>query len=193
MTTTAFVVELLVIGMGALGWVAFLILAIFGYSWTQAVRIDAPLLLIPGLSVTYVLGILTDRLADRIFQRWAERLRRQRFDTPDEYVEVRTRIYMRSKGLRALYEYNRSRLRICRGWAVNAALVAVTFNLFVWLRVPDASPRLQLSLFATVAGAILVTAAWSVWRNMADNEYRNLALQGGLLSAVPGSRGVRGK
>ena len=41
MATTALFVELIVIGVSATAWVAFLVLAIFGYSWLTFERFSS--------------------------------------------------------------------------------------------------------------------------------------------------------
>lgn len=114
MSTTSLFVELVVIGIGAALWVSLAIFSVFDYTWVPFDKAMSLPAIILGLSLIYVLGIVVDRLADRIFQLRNEPLCRKWFESSEDYHRARTLIYIRSETLRDLFGYSRSRLRICR-------------------------------------------------------------------------------
>jgi len=181
MSTTNLFVELIVIGVGAVFWIALVILSVFNYTWVPFDKIISLPTLVPALSVIYVLGIVVDRLADWIFHFWAESLCRKWFESLEEYHAARTLIYTRAESLRDLFEYSRSRLRICRGWALNCILIVSSLNLFIWVRLPADEVRLKLSMFGSLSLGIFALGAWRAWYGLANNEYRRLLEQSTLL------------
>lgn len=67
MNTTHFFVELLVIGAGALVWLVLLVAALLGYDLSDVLdELLHPAAIVPLLPAVYVLGILTDRIADKL-------------------------------------------------------------------------------------------------------------------------------
>jgi len=75
MNTTNLFVELIVIGVGAFIWLILLVLSVFGYAWIPIEHMLAPAVTIPMLAVIYVLGIISDRIADTVFDAiWSDDL-----------------------------------------------------------------------------------------------------------------------
>ena len=182
MSTTNLFVELVVIGVGALAWVVLLVLSVFGWNWVPTEKVFSTVALIPLLSLIYVLGIVSDRIADSIFEKWwNDNLRKERFPDINDYHAARRQILTRSERLSELLEYGRSRLRICRGWALNSVLIAVALNLFVWMRLTGSSLALSLSLFGTVAVLSFAIASWYTWRKLTVTEYRKVEEQAAFL------------
>lgn len=179
MSTTNLFVELVVIGTGAALWVSLAIFSVFDYTWVSFDRVLSIPALIPGLSLIYVLGIVVDRLADWVFEYWAKSLCREWFASPKEYHYARTLIYTRSDALKALFEYSRSRLRICRGWTINCMFIIGFLNTFVWIRLPaaDFRLRLKLSVFGSLAFGLFALGSWRAWYRLAGKEYRKLSEQ----------------
>jgi hypothetical protein len=181
MSTTNLFVELIVIGIGAAFWVVFVILSIFNYTWVPFDKLMSLPAIVPGLSVIYVLGIVVDRLADWVFHFRAESLCLKWFRSLEEYYTARTLIYTRSESLRELFEYSRSRLRICRGWVINCILIVCGLNLFIWFRLSPSDGRLKLSIFGSLSLGLFALGAWHAWYGLASNEYRRLLEQSTLL------------
>ncbi len=116
MSTTNLFVELIVIGTGAAFWIVLAIFTVFNRAFVTLDNLMSWPALIPVLSIIYVAGIIVDRWADKIFSFiWRDSLRAKWFKTEDDYYAARTLIYTQSDSLRDLFEYSRSRLRICRG------------------------------------------------------------------------------
>lgn len=176
MTTTELFVEILIIGFGALIWLFLFLVSIVGHSWlTQASTLSSWFSLGLTLAVTYVFGIIIDRLADFLFGKWDKKLRFTVFqDGPGVYQEARTVIYGTSESLRNWFQYGRSRLRICRGWSINCLLCIISLNLFIWIRLPSSAPRLPLSIFGSFVFLFILLGAIRVWHSLTKAEYRRL-------------------
>jgi len=182
MSTTNLFVELIVIGVSASAWLALLLLTAFGWRWIPVQPVLSPTALVPLLAVTYLLGIITDRVADSIFERlWTERVRSPEFANRDEYHEARHEVLLGSERLAELIEYGRSRLRICRGWALNGVLLAIAIALFAWRRIPDPAVAWRVALFGTGASLAVAAGAWFSWRKLSATEYRKLREQAAML------------
>ncbi|HVF86841.1 MAG TPA: hypothetical protein VM866_04595 [Pyrinomonadaceae bacterium] len=182
MSTTNLFVELIVIGVGALAWVVLLVLSVAGWQWVPIEKVFSTGALVPLLSIVYVLGIVSDRIADSVFESlWNDKLRRKRFPDVDDYHAARRHILTRSERLSDLLEYGRSRLRICRGWTLNSMLIATSLNVFLWTRLPDSSLTPSLSLFGTIAFLTFAAASWYTWRKLTATEYRKVQEQAAYL------------
>lgn len=167
MNTTSLFVELLIIGVAAFIWAALLILTLFGYEWIQEDRLFSMLTILPGITIIYVLGIVTDRAADAFFETWFQGEERDM-----EYYKSRQIVFTRSDRLSDILEYGRSRLRICRGWAFNSVFIFITLNSFVWIRLQADTPRNAISLFGSVAIILLAYACWLAWKKLDRAEFQ---------------------
>ncbi len=178
MGTTNLFVELVVIGVGALTWLVLLVFSVFGWEWVPTEKVFSTVALVPLLSLIYILGIVSDRIADSLFERfWNVRLRKRRFPDIHDYYAARRQILTGSDRLSELLEYGRSRMRICRGWVLNATLIAVTLNLFVWTRLIQSRFALPLSLFGTITALLFALGSWYTWKGLSETEYRKVKEQ----------------
>src|SRR2546423_1362031 len=142
MSTTNLFVELLVIGVGAAGWVTLFTLAALGYD-TAFVKglLSTPAAIVPGVVAVYLLGIITDRIADSALQFLrTERKRLVYFPSTNEAFKTRDYVLTKSPYFAAQFEYNRSRQRICRGWIFNFVFLAIGLNTLLCVR-PEAFAR----------------------------------------------------
>jgi xanthine/uracil permease len=125
--TTQLFVELLIIGIGVAIWLALGAAAVVHYSPHQQLpALDQPIIA-AGVGVAYVTGILVDRIARRLFEP-LERCHQSRIfgEDPQPSPEDRERyVHARGSALGDQILYNRSRLRICRAWTLNFALIAL--------------------------------------------------------------------
>lgn len=178
MNTTNLFVELIVIGIGALTWTLLVLLTALGFDWLPIDRAFSIEALVPVLSIVYVLGIITDRVADAIFDRWwSDDLRSEHFGERQEYYRARRQILTSSERLSDLLEYGRSRLRIARGWTLNAILIAMGLNLFVWTRLRQSQMAARLSVVGTLFLLTLAAGAWYAWQSISLAEYRKIKEQ----------------
>jgi hypothetical protein len=81
--------------------------------------------------------------------------------------------------------HGRSRLRICRGWALNAVLIAVALNLFIWIRLSRSAVAPLLSLFGAVTILLFALASWYTWKKLTVTEYRKVKEQAAFLVGAP--------
>lgn len=182
MSTTDLFVELIIIGMGSAIWIFFLITSIFGLSWIDSSKFLSLTTLIPFLSLTYVVGIVFDRIADTLFEWiWAKKLFRKYYENKDNFHDDRRIVYVHEGRLANLLEYGRSRLRICRGWALNSILILLTLNLFVWTRIPDFHLKIQMSLFGSFFCIFLICGTWFSWYRLTLNDFRRVKEQASFL------------
>lgn len=182
MNTTNLFVELLVIGFGAAIWLALLLAAIFGLALPPAALSTEVLVLATPL--VYLLGIVVDRAADRVFETlWEEDLLRAKtsgepFVGDEDYFRRRRYVLNHSEALAKELQYDRSRLRICRGWALNAAVAAVALNVLVWVRWHGGALPWRLSIVGAVGFLGLAWACQRAWRSLASKQYDKIARQG---------------
>ena len=182
MNTTDLFVELVIIGIGALLWIPLILIGLFDYSWISLVgwttSLDpalAILALIPVLSITYVLGILVDRMGDITFHPFDKLIRRNHFRNPVDYQRARTTIYNQSESLSNWFQYGRSRLRICRGWTVNSVLCLVGIYLSTRSLKPGDCSKIELALMGRLLFCLLGVAAIVTWYLLTRNEYKRLS------------------
>ncbi|MGF1568721.1 MAG: hypothetical protein ACFCVD_11745 [Nodosilinea sp.] len=182
MSTTDLFVELIIIGMGSAIWIFFLATSIFSFSWVDSDKLFSLPALIPFLSLTYVIGIVIDRVADTLFEWiWAKKLLRKYYENRDDFHNDRRIIYIHEGRLAPLLEYGRSRLRICRGWALNSSLIFLTFNLFIWTRIPGFHLKIQASIFGSLFCIFLSYGTWFAWYKLALNDFRRVKEQANFL------------
>lgn len=184
MNTTNLFVELVVIGIGVLMWIAIFVVALAGYAWFPTDDTFLLIAALPSLAIVYVLGIVWDRLADFIFDRmWTNVLKAEHYSTVGHYYDDRRIILTQSKPLSDLLEYGRSRLRICRGWSLNALAIAFSSTLFVLLR-PEAEVPAAVGTTCVVACLLLSVGCWLAWQSLSKAEYRKIREQSEFLERV---------
>lgn len=175
MGTTELFVELIVIGVGAFIWIVLATFSIFGYAWIPREELFSVSSLIPFLSLIYIAGIVTDRIADMLFERiWVPGLLKKHYSVSGNARDDRRLIYTQSEYLANLIEYGRSRLRICRGWAFNAILILVASNFFIYTQVSDPDVRMKLFIWINALVGFVTFFSWLSWYQLMDTQYRRL-------------------
>ena len=171
MGTTNLVVELMVIGVGAVVAVLLTAMTVFGVQWVPVKALLAVQTVIPMLAITYVMGILMDRFADKAFEKWSTKIRKIYFPGNVEYHAARRTILTKSDPLAAIMRYGRSRIRVVRGWTVNGVLLALAGAAFIAVRVDDAELRFILLAFHLLMTAALTGGCMIAWRRLSNYEY----------------------
>ena len=179
MATTQLFVELLIIGVGALAALLIFGAAVLGYEPTSALlELLSTKALIPGLSVAYVLGIVTDRIADRVFGRLDTRYREEFFPEDGRgYYTARRTLLIHGAKLWDHLEYGRSRLRICRGWAFNTILLLVAIDALAFIRPSPMTEPLWKVYACNLFLAALGISCTACWRELARKEYQKIERQ----------------
>jgi hypothetical protein len=176
MQTTELFVELVVIGYGMIIWIFLLIMTLFGFSWIDFNKIISTQTILPSLVMAYVFGIITDRFADWIFRSWDRSIRNKQFNKKLDYQRTRTIVFDRSESLKAWFYYGRSRLRICRGWAINLLFLMVSFNLFISNQpLPQSLNRYTIITFINSSVLLMTFGAMFSWYRLTASEYERLA------------------
>jgi hypothetical protein len=126
MNTTALFVELLVIGLGALTWLAFLICSLFGVDWMLQIEMAfekaSVFTAVFALGIAYLAGIIIDEVCDSLIEPWAVRIRSSvRKENMPEMWDVQAYVFSQSKEEITHLSYMRSRLRIIRSSIFNMA------------------------------------------------------------------------
>lgn len=182
-TTSSLVVELVVIGVGAVLWIVLLVASLFGHGWLLAVQPYSTLLAIPALATVYTLGIVSDRMIDAIFGLiWGGQLRRKHFPDNASYHHARQTVLTGSDRMADKIEYSRSRMRVCRGWAVHSLLIALALNLYCWLQIEDRSVAFPVHIFGTTMLGVLGVTSWCAWRNLTNTQYLQVREQSRFLN-----------
>ena len=135
MSTTNLFVELIVIGIGAMLWLILLTLALFGFQWLQFKVEILVALVIPLLSLIYLLGIIVDRIADSIFERiWSKQIRKTVYQESNQqnFYNDRRLVLSQQNPITERLLYAQSRTRICRGWSLNAAVITLTYVILMF-------------------------------------------------------------
>ena len=167
MNTTNIFVELVVIGFHALIGIAIIVLALVGYRDLDVEKLLTINLALPVLATAYILGILIDRVSDRMFisQDYKMRPAGNEANLPS-FLTMRYYILHKSSDIYAQLEYIRSRLRIARASIFNFILLTLAVLLFVWLQLAKSFTTQNLIIiFASILiiGAILTLASYQSW------------------------------
>lgn len=127
------------------------------------------------LPVVFILGIIVDELGDRLSERPKRGIRKDHFgDGYEQIVVDLRRAAFESAYERQALEYARRRLRIARGWAVNAVALLVTLNAFVWIRSPESLPTARTSIWGTAAALLLIAGSVFATRSLLESECKIL-------------------
>ena len=135
MNSTSILAEILVIGIGGLLGLILIILSLLGIKidteFLQFVKDNASLIIVIGTPITYLIGILIDRLADFCFEtRVEDKIKDEVFKNKGfTFSKAQAVVYTKSVELSKVIEYIRSRKRICRGWNINLLLITIGFML----------------------------------------------------------------
>ena len=137
-------------------------------------------LFVPLLSIVYVLGIVIDRVADSIFDKlWGIKIRNSIFPDRNEYYKARSIIFSSSESISDLLEYNRSRLRICRGWSLNSVMIIASLNIYALL---FPSSYYKQTILGSMIFLLLAIGSWHAWRNILKKEYGKTKYQAKLIT-----------
>jgi hypothetical protein len=183
MSTTALVIEHLIIGLQASCWLLMLILTILGFEWVKPSFLTdfTTLLTFLGLSIAYPLGIFMDELADYFFKPWDKKIRKRRYSSEGVSFEDNelTAFYVLQRTddefLKTYFKYIRMRIRISRSTALNFFLITFSGFLLIVTKFKG-SPKFSLIVFSELSIGILFTvfSVW-VWREITDTFSRQIA------------------
>lgn len=171
MTTTHLFAELLVIGIGVAIWLTLLIAGLLGHPLPRELPDLGGALLVPLLGTAYVLGIVVDRLAYSLLGPLDRRSAAVVLAGLPDRAEVARAVLAHSDRLALEVDYNRSRLRICRSWSLNFALIGL--SLLFWNGRAGAFPTARALAGAGVAFLFCVLCT-AVFYALSRDYYKNL-------------------
>jgi hypothetical protein len=118
-STTNVFVELLIIGLESLTWLALLVGSLFGLKWVSTIasifeKADV-LATLAFIGIAYVLGIVVDEICDWLVEPWATRIRDSvRSDIQSGMWRMQAYVFSHSETATSQLGYMRTRLRILR-------------------------------------------------------------------------------
>lgn len=177
MTTTNVFAELLIIGIETIGWIALLIFSAFGYHWLDFSIFNHLAVAVPLAVAAYVLGIIMDRVSDKLLAGADHAIRRRVLDeqTAKAFAPMRLYILAQSPYLSTELDYMRSRLRIMRSSFINFGLLGVTGAAFILSRVVTTTSTRYGAAAATLgAGILLASLSYYAWRASSMTYYLRL-------------------
>ena len=150
MNMTSFFVELVVTGIHTAIWVGLVILSLVGFRNISAESALTLNLALPVLAVAYIMGIIIDRVADRLTFHRDHQIRDEiDFKGLPSFRAMRLYILSKSKDVYEEMEYTRSRMRITRAGIINFPLTTIALLLFTWRQLDDALPLVTDRLIAS--------------------------------------------
>ncbi|MBD1999103.1 hypothetical protein H6G00_21210 [Leptolyngbya sp. FACHB-541] len=179
MNTTLLFIELLITGLQGSTWVFLLVLSISGYGWLQTQQLQnlgdwSALLTVFVLSFAYAIGIIIDRLADTIFNKWNKQIGKQILPDIARPSIRRFALGKENEYLNNQFEYTRSRIRIVRASSLNFALIAIFATIFIWIQLQFLSigQKLIYTLIILVGGGLLSGFSIYAWLKLTQTYYR---------------------
>lgn len=173
MNTTNIFVELVVIGFHTLIGIAIIVFGLTGYQNMDVEKLLTINLALPALALAYILGILIDRISDRIFIVKDYKMRRaNNKEDLSSFLTMRFYILYTSKDIYTQLEYIRSRMRIARASVFNFILTAIASLIFVWLQFENSLTTQSLMIICIVMlilGTILTYISCQSWVGLVQN------------------------
>ena len=154
MTSTALFVELIIIGVQTNTWILLLVLISLPTDQLSGLLVvisEATALIITmGIPWLYTIGIIMDRVCDRIFWFAARPLLARRQLTDSSFKDVAVTVIEKSSGSSyEIYKYYLSRLRIMRAAGINIPLVCFLVPLLLPINIYIYSPLMLVIIGVT--------------------------------------------
>lgn len=173
MATTQLFVELLINGFGVVVWLVFLFGLVFNLPLDAILFPNTALVFPAVLAIAYVLGIVIDRAGRGLFRPLDFRNRDEVFGISPDPPAYDRELYIwdNSQPLKDHAIYIRSRLRVCRSWVINFALIA-TFSLgWSWkVKMLALSKALVFSILCLLFSFV----TFLVWKKLSKDYYQNI-------------------
>lgn len=177
MSITTLYAELVVVGTGALLFILLFFHAFIGdWSWFAKLKglesSTSLVILIPALSIVYLLGILIANLTHLLFRPWEEHLRSDPNslgpEHKQEYERIRNEFFTTSETIALVheFEFRRSKVRICRGWFLNSILIALALLACLCANKVSA----PLAWFGIIGCTLLAVGSVVSWKTATQTE-----------------------
>ena len=129
--------------------------------------------------IIYVIGIISDRLVDQLFDRLFK-LKPEPFSDKNDYRIVRSKIYINSDTLTNLFEYGRMRIRICRNWTFNGILIWIASLAYLWSQasfISEVSTKIQITIGFSILMILSIITSFFAWKSLNKKEIKFLEIQ----------------
>lgn len=186
MKTTAIFAELLIVGLQAIVWLIFAGLVFFEVSTIDTTLFNtlkswAALITIFVLSLSYVIGVIIDRVADSLFNHVDKKLREKYLVKSNQSVaDMRLYIMSKNEGVTDFLDYVRSRLRLARSTVLNVILII--FFVALWYFTSSKFESNSIIIFLLSFGIPLLTLTIFTWFRISKTYYKRLVQAFDLLS-----------
>jgi hypothetical protein len=170
MKTTELFAELLIIGLGALVWIAFLVVTFFGTDPLKQIldgeQISPGFSLLVIISLAYVLGIILDRAYLPLWSAIESYLMRKNgINSVEAYYDFQVKVAgTGSEEVMAFLEYYISRIRILRATTVNFGIIAIV-AVFAF------KDQCTVVLFLFSSAVILAVTAFAAYYQLGNKYY----------------------
>lgn len=164
METTALYVEYIVIGMETLSWIIMSIYIIIGDSFKIILKycISNMLPSIVTIIICYILGLVTDRIADKIFEK-----RRKHIKDNFEF-KAQTSIAIWEDYSNSTYaHFTLSRIRILRSTTINSIVIGLVETYLAYTKF-----NINFAIFTLILFIVIFVGANSAHKSLLDNYYR---------------------
>ena len=172
MQTTNLFVELLLIGFGAAVWMLQLLgFADIHFSDLTKTFPDQQIFWAGvGIAILYILGILTDRVADHLMDKKNRKILMKTYDGDyDQLLKDRAFLFKNSSTIVENLAYGRSRMRICRGWLFNLIPIIILGNIQLIGKI-----SVGKVFFFNLFGVLFLFGFYFAWRKLTKKEYAKL-------------------
>lgn len=170
METTALYVEYIVIGMETLVWILMSVFIIVGNSFKQVINycISNMLPSIMMVIICYILGLVTDRICDQIFEKRKEKIKN------DFELKSQTSIVIWEEYSNSTYaNFTLSRIRILRSTIFNSMMTCILGTYLAFLYI-----GLNLSYFIFIIFICIFLGSNHAHKKLLENYYqKTLALE----------------
>ena len=131
MTTTALVVEIIIIGFQTLIWLSFMILIFFGHEWINIDRLEnwATPLGLAVVAISYTTGLIFDRIVEAILAPWSPvkwsiyEIEDSGYPTPFRMIVLITKT---SPDMATELRIQSNQTKLARATAINLFLISVS-------------------------------------------------------------------
>lgn len=178
MSTTELYFEYVVIGFETLLWILLLFFSIIGEDMFELIKFGISNLLTSAIIICacYILGLITDRVADKIFEKRKNKIKNE-FNT-----KAQTSLIIWEKHSEFAYaKFTLSRIRILRSSILNCIIIGIfgTYITFVIYK------NLKLSIVIVLLSILLSGASNIGHTNLLKNYYQKTsALEKGALQTI---------
>ncbi|RPJ79753.1 MAG: hypothetical protein EHM20_00435 [Alphaproteobacteria bacterium] len=200
MSTTALFIELLVIGLEALAWIALLIGIFFGLDWITSLGVAfekaSGFTTVVVIGIAYLIGIIVDEICDALVSPWTNRIRSSvREKGHPEMWDMQSYVLTYSKEVTEQLGYVRSRIRITRSSIFNLGLIGILAIVFISKQVSiPVDAKSSLILFVAITSVVIVGMTIFVyWRTELSYWLRTRSVYKSLTELAPRSTRVQSK